>query len=191
MLFRSQHWVNGGIYVTGRLVNVAAAAATVCFGQMPDAYRDSGAPSTGVPVCASFNSGAANDELNFVAQYDKDLRAFWVRFLYSDRDTNMANAGEITAVTTMDDMVFVTGTFGLNSPHNTATTKVKLRLQNCTFDAATVAQGPPANTQPTVVTIKKLCRTQAVTPTANSRLLPGAFADGRSEEHTSELQSPI
>ena len=172
-----EHWANGGIYVTGRIINVAAtASATVCFGQMPDAYRDSGAPSTGIPVCAQFAGTVAGDELNFIAQYDNSLRTFWVRFLYDGSTAGgniMAGAGDITAVTTMDDMVFVTGTYGY---HPSATANVVLRFQNCTFDSATVSQGPPANTQPTVTTLKKLCRTQAVARTANTainQLLPG------------------
>ena len=169
-----EHWANGGIYVTGRLVNVPAAAGTVCFGQMPDVYRDSGAAATGIPVCAQFAGLVANEELNFIAQYDNSLRTFWVRFLYDgDKATTMAGAGDITAVTTMDDMVFVTGTYGY---HASATSNVVLRLQNCTFDSATVAQAPPANTEPTVTTLKKLCRTQAVVRTANTainQLLPG------------------
>jgi len=178
-----EHLVNGGIYVTGRLVNVVVSpVATVCFGQMPDAYRDTAASSTGIPVCASFAGVVVQEELNFIAQYDNSLRAYWVRFLYdSDVTTSVAGAGDITAVTTMDDMVFVTGTFGYHAARSVVgvtakTADVKLRLQNCTFDSATVSQGPPANTQPTVTTLKKLCRTQIIARTKNTamnQLLPG------------------
>jgi hypothetical protein len=51
---------------------------------------------------------------------------------------------------------------------------VKLRLQNCTFDSATVSEGPPANTAPTVTTLKKLCRSQSSRATMRpNALLPG------------------
>jgi hypothetical protein len=167
-----EHWVNGGIYVTGRLINVAAVARTVCFGQMPDAYRDTGAPSVGIPVCAGFAGTVVNEELNFIAQYDKDLRSFWVRFLYDgDGGVTRAGAGDITAVAATDDMVFVTGTFAY---HATATSTALLFFQNCTFDSATVSEGPPANTQPAVPTLKKLCRSNDVTRVNNiNQLLPG------------------
>jgi hypothetical protein len=181
-----EHWVNGGIYVTGRLIGGTAAADkdTVCFGQMPDQYKDSGnTGGSGIPVCAAFKGAVDHEELNFVAQYDNNLRTFWVRFLYDgDAGTTMAGAGDITAVTTMDDMVFVTGTFGYHAAHPlgyhaAATSAVKLRIQNCTFDSATVSQGPPVNSAPTVTTLKKLCRSQAVTrstaATVANALLPG------------------
>merc|ERR1740138_990699 len=82
----------------------------------------------------------------------------------------------------MDDMVFVTGTFGYHAAHPlgyhaAATSAVKLRIQNCTFDSATVSQGPPVNSAPTVTTLKKLCRSQAVArstaATVANALLPG------------------
>eukprot|EP00292_Cryptomonas_paramecium_P001391 CAMPEP_0113729228 /NCGR_PEP_ID=MMETSP0038_2-20120614/42415_1 /TAXON_ID=2898 /ORGANISM="Cryptomonas paramecium" /LENGTH=2134 /DNA_ID=CAMNT_0000661011 /DNA_START=259 /DNA_END=6663 /DNA_ORIENTATION=+ /assembly_acc=CAM_ASM_000170 len=49
--------------------------------------------------------------------------------------------GLVEDLAAMDDKVFLTGLF--RNPG--------LRLQNCSFDAATVLEGPPANTQPTVV----------------------------------------
>jgi len=59
----------------------------------------------------------------------------------------------------------------------TTISAVMLRLQNCTFDSATVSEGPPANTAPTVTTLKKLCRPQSVTrktaAAAANALLPG------------------
>jgi len=70
-----------------------------------------------------------------------------------------SNSGQINSVTTMQDMVFVAGTFGYAASGNDL---VSIRLQNCTFDSATVTEGPPVNAQPIVVTLKKLCQAETV-----------------------------
>jgi hypothetical protein len=331
---QGQHWSSGGIYVTGKAVGISAAS-TMCFGQMPDEYRDSNAAGTGIPVCSKF-SAFANEEQNFIAQYDRNLRAFWVRFTFDSAvmptgattvaanattlanggtsltvtsasallgfsgvltltcglgrgtvsiidlaattiqfsettsihftgtvctsslgsivslttglgnvapattatltlseikqlffhnmlnalpstiaiscgdDSSMSlssinlgsgvlildaasvdqlgttatggqlcaapagspgatvwlistasasNSGQISSVTTMQDFIYVTGTFGYAA---TGGDLVSMRLQNCSFDSATVTEGPPSNTQPVVVTLKKLCRTESI-----------------------------
>jgi len=331
---QGQHWSSGGVYVTGKAVGISAGS-TMCFGQMPDAYRDSNAVGTGIPVCSKF-SALANEEQNFIAQYDRNLRAFWVRFTYDSAvmptgattvaagavtlanggtilavtsasallgfsgsltltcglgkgtvsiidivgtaiqfseltpiyftgttctsslgstvslttglgtvaaatpvtvtlseikqlffskilnalpstiaiscgdDISMSlssvnlgtgvltldgttvnqlgtaatggqicaapggspgaavwlistasasNSGQISSVTTMQDFIYVTGTFGYAA---TGADLVSMRLQNCSFDSSTVTEGPPSNTQPIVVTLKKLCRTENI-----------------------------
>ena len=351
---RGQHWVNGGIYVTGKAVGLSAGSK-LCFGQMPDDYRDSNALGTGIPVCSSF-SAFSNEEQNFIAQYDKNLRTFWVRFAYDSAvlptgattvalgasplsnggttlpvtsaaallgvsgnptltcglgtgtvktidlslltvtffesfsiyftgtacssslgssvslansfgtvasgasvsitlaqikqlffynmlnalpptiaiscgdDSSMSvlaidfsasvltldqstvdalgstisggqlcaatptspgaavwlvstasasNSGQITGITAMEDLVFVSGSFGYAS---TGTDLVSIRLQNCSFDSATVDQGPPVNAQPIVVTLKKLCRSENIRLT-NVGLFP-------SQSENSQLGGP-
>eukprot|EP00961_Rhodomonas_salina_P238111 3218181-Rhodomonas_salina.1 len=161
---KGAHWNSGGIYVTGH-ATTATANAFMCWGQMPNDYRDDSG-STAIPVCAQFTN--ANDDFNFIAQYDRNLRVFWVRFIYDGDRTASSESGEITGVTTMDDMVYVTGTFGYDA---TSTDPVKIRLQNCTFDTSPMTQGPPVNTPPTVLTLKKLCQMQSITLT-NIGLFP-------------------
>jgi len=162
---KGAHWNSGGIYVTGH-ATTATANAFMCWGQMPTAYRDDSS-STPIPVCAQFTN--VNDDFNFIAQYDRNLRVFWVRFIYDgDASAGNSESGEITGVTTMDDMVYVTGTFGYDA---TSTDPVKIRLQNCTFDTSPMTQGPPVNTPPTVLTLKKLCQMQSITLT-NVGLFP-------------------
>jgi hypothetical protein len=51
------------------------------------------------------------------------------------------DSAAITDITAMSDKVYLTGYF----------TNPSLRLQNCTFDSATVLEGPPANTRPTTL----------------------------------------
>uniref|UniRef100_A0A7S0YYW7 Laminin IV type A domain-containing protein n=1 Tax=Hemiselmis tepida TaxID=464990 RepID=A0A7S0YYW7_9CRYP len=160
--------ISGGIYVTGNVWDPRAATNAgdeyVCFGEMPDAYRDTSSPLVGIPVCARLT--VDDEEVNFVAQYDLNLRAYWVRFIYDGTNaaTTQSDSGLIKAVAAVDDMVIVAGTFGKNQ-WTSGTNSVALRLQNCTFDTSAVAQGPPANAQPTVVTLKKLCRMQSTTLT--------------------------
>ena len=79
-LVTGHHFQSGGIYLTGHALGggttaAPAGASTMCFGEMPTSFRDVGA-GVGIPVCASF--GAATEDFNFLAQYDKDLRAYWV-----------------------------------------------------------------------------------------------------------------
>jgi len=159
-----QHLSSGGVYLTGNLYNPEAGITNAddeyaCFGQMPDAYRDTSASATGIPVCAKMT--VDDEEANFVAQYDENLRAYWVRFIYDGQNaaTTESDSGLITAIEAVDDVVFVAGTYGKNQ-WTGGTNGVKLRLQNCSFDSATVGEGPPANSQPKVVTLKKLCRMQ-------------------------------
>mmetsp|Transcript_32310 Transcript_32310/g.75480 ORF Transcript_32310/g.75480 Transcript_32310/m.75480 type:complete len:2927 (-) Transcript_32310:112-8892(-) len=162
-----KHLASGGVYVTGNLWNRLASTNAnneyVCFGEMADAYRDTSS-SAGIPVCAKMT--VDNEEANFVAQYDQNLRSYWVRFIYDGQNTadGESDSGLIKAVETVDDLVFVAGTFGKNQ-WGIGTTNVQLRLQNCSFDSSPVAQGPPANSQPKVVTLKKLCRMQTTTLT--------------------------
>jgi hypothetical protein len=164
-----QHLSSGGVYLTGNLFNPLAGTQAgkeyACFGQMPDAYRDTSASAAGIPVCAQMTIN--NEEANFVAQYDQDLRAYWVRFIYDGLNAASPNSdsGLITAVEAVDDVVFVAGTYGKNH-YTAAGNNVELRLQNCSFDSATVGEGPPANSQPKVVTLKKLCRMQSTAASA-------------------------
>mmetsp|Transcript_60305 Transcript_60305/g.148321 ORF Transcript_60305/g.148321 Transcript_60305/m.148321 type:complete len:1355 (+) Transcript_60305:49-4113(+) len=167
-----KHLASGGVYVTGNLwgrVSLTAFATNttvldngatkneyVCFGQMPDSYRDK-SNSAGIPVCAQFT--AQNEEANFLAQYDKDLRVYWARFIY-DNTAGAVNSGLITAITVVDDLVYIAGTYGKAQWNPAAADGVAIRMQNCSFDSAPVVEGPPANSQPTVVTLKKLCRVQ-------------------------------
>lgn len=159
-----EHLASGGIYLTGNLWNPLAGTNAgneyACFGQMPDAYRDTSASASGIPVCAMMNVN--NEEANFLAQYDQSLRAYWVRFIYDGQNTasGESDSGLITAVEAVDDIVYIAGTYGKNQ-WGAGTTAVWLRMQNCSFDSATVGEGPPANSQPKVVTLKKLCRMQS------------------------------
>mmetsp|Transcript_4235 Transcript_4235/g.10192 ORF Transcript_4235/g.10192 Transcript_4235/m.10192 type:complete len:2463 (-) Transcript_4235:343-7731(-) len=158
-LITGHHYQSGGIYLTGHALNkVATGAATMCFGEMPTSFRDVGA-GVGIPVCAAFKSDL--EDFNFLAQYDKDLKAYWVRMMY-DSDVTLHESGTITGITTMNDMVYVVGSYGTNAA---ATGAVTMRLQNCTFDSANVLEGPPENTAPIVTTYKKLCRTQDISLT--------------------------
>mmetsp|Transcript_9722 Transcript_9722/g.32526 ORF Transcript_9722/g.32526 Transcript_9722/m.32526 type:complete len:2440 (+) Transcript_9722:200-7519(+) len=153
---KGEHWANGGVYITGKAQKKDLTSNFVCYGQMPDAYK----VTVGVPVCAALQQNVY-DEFNFLAQYDNDLRVFWVRFMYDGQvsSENTVSSGSIAAVASHNDMIFVVGTFG----HDTKTTDtVSIRIQNCTFNTQTVTEGPPANTQPQVKTLKKLCRTQSV-----------------------------
>mmetsp|Transcript_25689 Transcript_25689/g.52345 ORF Transcript_25689/g.52345 Transcript_25689/m.52345 type:complete len:2398 (+) Transcript_25689:333-7526(+) len=152
---QGEHWNSGGIYVTGYATS-GTALGFMCFGQMPDEYRDGGS-STAIPVCARFTS--VDDDWNFIAQYDKNLRVFWVRFIFDGAGTT-SESGMIKDVTAIDDVVYVTGTFGYHASNSDS---INLRLQNCTFDTDTVSEGPPVNSAPTVLTLKKLCKMQSIT----------------------------
>eukprot|EP00960_Hanusia_phi_P070874 767419-Hanusia_phi.AAC.4 len=153
---KGEHWSNGGVYVTGKAQKMDLTSDFVCYGQMPDAYKE----TVGVPVCAGLQQNVY-DEFNFLAQYDNDLRVFWVRFMYDGQvsSTDSVSSGSISALASHNDMIFVVGTFGYDTK---STDQVSIRIQNCTFNTQTVSEGPPANTQPTVKTLKKLCRTQSV-----------------------------
>ena len=91
---RGQHLVDGGVYLSGQAVS-QSPSSYLCFGQLPDVYRDSNAPGVGIPVCSEF-SAVLPEEQNFVAQYDRSLRALWTRFTY---DGSVAPTGATTVGT--------------------------------------------------------------------------------------------
>jgi hypothetical protein len=68
------------------------------------------------------------------------------------------DSAAITDITAMSDKVFLTGYFSNPS----------LRMQNCTFDSATVLEGPPANTRPTTVFECAIIGSDPPTGTPNS-----------------------
>jgi hypothetical protein len=152
------HYASGGIYLAGTATS-KTDHGFMCFGQLPDAYKDGGSSGTVVPLCSQFSNVTGSEEtVNFVAQYDKDLKVYWARFIY-DKAGSTSESGEIKGMAAVDDLVIVTGTFGY---HASRTDEVEIAIQNCTFDTDTVSEGPPVNSKPSVATIKKLCRTQVV-----------------------------
>lgn len=167
---RHHHLSSGGVYVTGNVWSPSVASFAnehVCFGQMPDAYRDAASGATGIPVCGQ--ASVANEEANFLARYDRNLRVYWVRFVYDGSAAaatgSSSNSGLITALEVVGDMVYVAGTYG-KTQWGSGTGAVNLRLQNCSFDVApATAEGAPANTPPLVRTLRKLCRSQPTTLT--------------------------
>ncbi|EKX32348.1 hypothetical protein GUITHDRAFT_121489 [Guillardia theta CCMP2712] len=70
------------------------------------------------------------------------FKAYGTSFTAAANDQfHILDAATIAAMSVADDKVFLTG----------LATQSYLRVQNCSFDSATVLEGPPANTQPTQV----------------------------------------